>query len=87
MAVRASVSQARISAGVLFAFIVAVLAAMLIGGTAGYLVRVVSVPASTSTTTHASPRPFVVEQAPYSTPKTSPIPEPTRDPKGNVVPI
>jgi hypothetical protein len=82
---RASIRPARIQTGVMVAF-VALIAAFLLGGTGGYLVRGLTLP-STSTTTYFSPHPFVIEQAPYSAPSASPVPEPMRDPGGNVVPI
>ena len=85
MEARASVREARIQTGVMVAF-VALIAAFLLGGTGGYLVRGMTLPAS-FTTTHVSPHRIVVEQAPYSSPSASPLPEPTRDPNGNAVPI
>ena len=85
MAARASLRGARLETGVVFAF-VALIAAFLLGGTGGYLIRGLALPAP-ATTPISTPHPFVVEQAPYSSPAASPIPEPTRDPRGFVVPI
>jgi len=85
MAARASLRGARLETGVVFAFVV-LIAAFLLGGTGGYLVRGLSLPAA-ATNSDTTRRPFVVEQAPYSSPAYSPAPEPTRDPKGFVVPI
>ena len=45
--------------------VAAVVAALLIGGMGGYAVRALTYPASAAITTAATPRPFVVEQAPY----------------------
>jgi hypothetical protein len=66
--------------------VAAIVAALILGWFGGYLARglAVSTPASNTVTT---PRPFVVEPAPYSTPATSPVPEPTRDPNGNAFTI
>lgn len=76
----------RLQTGVVFMFVVGLVAAFLLGGTGGYVVRGLTVPAS-STTTYVSPHPFVIEQAPYSSPSAAPLPEPMRDPNGNVIPI
>lgn len=76
----------RSSTRALMVLIVAVLAALIVGGTGGYVVRALTYSVS-NTTTPAVHRPFVVEQAPYSAPAQSPAPEPTRDPKGFEVPI
>ena len=82
MEARAVFRETRVPAGRAVVFVLALVAAFLVGGSGGYLVRgVSSVPV---TPTH---RPFVVEQAPYSTSVQSPAAEPTRDPKGFAVPI
>ena len=86
MEARASVPSIRLQAGVIFMFVVAVVAAFLLGGTGGYLFRGLTLPAS-STTTYVGPHPLVVEQAPYSSPSATPLPEPMRDPNGYVIPI
>ncbi|HET9781026.1 MAG TPA: hypothetical protein VFR33_04535 [Candidatus Dormibacteraeota bacterium] len=64
---------------------VAILAALLVGGTGGYVVRALTY--SVATTVTETQRPFVVESAPYSSPAPKPPAEPTRDPKGFEVPI
>lgn len=66
--------------------IVALLAALVVGWIGGYAIRGLAV-STPSTNTVTSPRPFVIEPAPYGTPAVSPSPEPTRDPKGFAVPI
>jgi hypothetical protein len=82
----ASLPLARIPAGVARTFMVAVLAAFLLGGTGGYLVRGLSLAAS-STTTTITTHPFVTEPVPYSSPVPSPAQQPTLDPGGFTVPI
>ena len=60
----------QIATGVLRTFIVLLFAALLVGGLGGYMVRALtSSPTTTVTETH---RPFVVEQAPYSS--ATPLP-------------
>jgi hypothetical protein len=82
MDVSASLPSARIPTGVARSFIVAlVAAAFLLGGTGGYLVRGLS--SAAPATTH----PFVIEQAPYSSPRPSPAPPPTLTPDGFTIPI
>jgi hypothetical protein len=61
-------------------------AALLLGGAGGYIIRGLAVPTS-SMETRPLQRPFVTEQAPYSSPTPSPPAEPTRDPNGFLVPI
>jgi hypothetical protein len=61
MEARATLRGGRISSGVVMTFIVALLAAFLLGGAGGYLVRAVTIPASTITTTS------VTETAPRQT--------------------
>ena len=85
MAARASLREARLETGVVFAFVV-LIATFLLGGTGGYLARGWTVPTS-STVPSTSHRPFVVEQAPYSLPSPTAVSEPTRDPNGFAVPI
>lgn len=69
----------------LMVLIAAIVAALLVGGASGYAVRALTY--SVATTTTQVQRPFVVEQAPYSSPAASRAPEPTRDPRGFEVPI
>lgn len=76
----------RSSARALIVLVVAVVAALIVGGTGGYIVRGLTYSASSGTTNEVH-RPFVVEQAPYNTPRPSLAPEPTRDPRGFEVPI
>jgi hypothetical protein len=85
MEARASFDS-RSSTRALVVLMVAIVAALLVGGTGGYVVRglTYSATSSTSTDTH---RPFVVEPIPYSSPAASPAAEPTRDPRGFEVPI
>lgn len=65
--------------------IAAVLAAFLLGGAGGYVMR--GLTAATQSTSTVTTSPFVVEQAPNYSPRPSPVPEPTRDPKGFAVPV
>jgi hypothetical protein len=69
----------------LVVLIAAVVAALMVGGAGGYAVRALTF--SVQTTTTQVHRPFVVEQAPYSSPAASPAAQPTRDPRGFEVPI
>lgn len=85
MEARASFDS-RSSTRVLIVLMVAIVAALLVGGTGGYIVRGLTYPVSSSTTTDTH-RPFVVEPVPYSSPAASPAAEPTRDPRGFEVPI
>lgn len=84
MEARARFSGAGIPTGVVFMFIVALLAAFLLGGAGGYVVRGLG---SSATTTNPTSHPFVVEPVPYTSPAVSPVPQPTLDPKGFAVPI
>jgi hypothetical protein len=86
MQARATFQRAPVPAAATRTLIVAVLAALTLGGVGGYALRGMSasaVPEARPVTT----TPFVVEQPPYMTPRPSPIPDPTRDPKGFEVPI
>lgn len=83
----ASLGTARMPAGVARIFLVALVAAFLLGGTGGYVVRGLSFSASNTTRTDSNPHPFVVEPAPYSSPAPSPAQPPTLDPNGFTVPI
>jgi large-conductance mechanosensitive channel len=83
MEARATFGGYQVATGVLRMFIVAVLVALVVGGAGGYIVRALTVSVSTPTTANVTHRPFVVEQAPYSSPAASTAPEPTRDPNGN----
>lgn len=84
MEARASFDS-RSSARALVVLMVAIVAALIVGGTGGYVVRALTF--SVQTTTTEVHRPFVVEQAPYSSPAASPAAQPTRDPRGFEVPI
>jgi hypothetical protein len=85
MEARASFDS-RSSTRALIVLMVAIVAALLVGGTGGYIVRglTFSVAHTTTTDTH---RPFVVEPVPYSSPAASPAVQPIRDPKGFEVPV
>lgn len=85
MEARASFDS-RSSTRALTVLMVAIVAALLVGGAGGYIVRgfTYSVSSSTTTDTH---RPFVVEPVPYSSPAASPAVQPIRDPRGFEVPI
>lgn len=87
MDARATVGGSLASTRILGFFIAALLAALLIGGVGGYLVRAVTYTITTTSSPTDAPRPFVVEQPPYSTAPESPPAEPIRDPNGFVVPI
>jgi hypothetical protein len=82
---RATFGGNQVATGVLRMFIAAVLVALLIGGAGGYLVRALTVSVSTPTTANVTHGPFVVEQAPYSSPSPSTPPEPMRDPRGGAI--
>ncbi|HUE66554.1 MAG TPA: hypothetical protein VMP38_00130 [Candidatus Acidoferrum sp.] len=84
MEARASFDS-RSSTRALIVLMVAILAALVVGGTSGYIVRALTYSASTTATTQVH-RPFVVEQAPYQAPTPSPAPQPIYDPKGYPVP-
>lgn len=84
MEARASFDS-RSSTRALVVLMVAIVAALIVGGTGGYVVRALTF--SVQTTTTEVHRPFVVEQAPYSSPAASPAAQPTRDPRGFEVPI
>jgi hypothetical protein len=85
MQASASLRWTQIPTGVIRVFLIALVAAFLLGGTGGYLMRGSSAPAST--TTGAETHPFVVEQPPYGYPAPSPASQPTLDPAGHTVPI
>ena len=78
--------QTQSSTRALIVFIAAVVAALLVGGAGGYTARAVTYSTTTTTPTTVVHRPFVVEQAPYSSPSPSALPQPIYDPKGNSVP-
>lgn len=65
--------------------LIATVAALLVGGVGGYAVRALTY--QVQATTPQLHEPFVIEQAPYSSPAATPAPEPTRDPRGFEVPI
>lgn len=85
MEARASFDS-RSSTRALIVFMVAIVAALLVGGAGGYVVRGLTYSVSSSTTTDTH-RPFVVEPVPYSSPAASPAVQPIRDPRGFEVPI
>ena len=85
MEARASFDS-RSSTHALIVFMVAIVAALLVGGAGGYVVRGLTYSVSSSTTTDTH-RPFVVEPVPYSSPAASPAVQPIRDPRGFEVPI
>lgn len=82
MEARAVFRETRVPAGRAGVLVLALVAAFLVGGGGGYLVRGLG-----SEPTTPAHQPFVVEQAPYSTSLPAPAAEPTRDPKGFAVPI
>jgi hypothetical protein len=90
MEARATFRQARIPTGVVLLFIAALLAALLLGGAGGYLVRVLTAPATVTTTTVDTAVPRHTEGIPYSTPlpvNVSPRPDnptPPENPNGYV---
>jgi len=87
MEARASFRQARIPTGVVLLFVAALLAALVLGGAGGYLVRALTAPANVTTTTVDTTVPRYTEGIPYSTPLPVQVsPRPT-DPNGNVIPI
>ena len=84
MEARASFRQARIPTGVALLFMACLLAALVVGGASGYLVRAWTAPASVTTTTVDQTIPRHTEGIPYSTPypvQVSPRPD---DPNGYV---
>ena len=85
MEARATLGGNQVAAGVIRIFIAAVLVALLVGGAGGYIARELTVSISTRTTPDVTHRPFVVEQAPYSSPSPSTPPEPMRDPNGRAI--
>ena len=87
MDARATIGGSLASTRILGFFVSALLAALLIGGVGGYLVRAVTYTVGTTAAPTHMPRPFVVEQPPYSTAPESPPAAPIRDPNGFVVPI
>ena len=80
MEARASFDS-RSSTRALIVLMVAIVAALVVGGASGYIVRAFtySIPSTTTTDIH---RPFVVEPVPYSSPAASPAQVPLRDPNG-----
>lgn len=82
METRATFGGNEVATGVLRMLIAAVLVALLVGGAGGYIVRALTVSVSPPTSGSVTHRPFVVEQAPYSSPSPSTAPEPMRDPNG-----
>jgi hypothetical protein len=87
MEARATFRGAR-PAGAIATFIVALLAALLVGGAGGYLIRGLSVPAAAAPASQSTVR--VVESPPYGElPSSAPSPSPyrTTDPSGRVITI
>lgn len=68
MEARATFRQARIPIGVVLLFMACLLAALLLGGAGGYLVRAWTSPPSITTTTVDQAIPRQTEGIPYSTP-------------------
>lgn len=87
MEARATFYGAQVPTALIRLFVVAVLAAFVLGGAGGYAVRALTVAISSGANGTVTTTPFVVEQAPYQTPRPSPVPEPTRDPNGFAVPV
>lgn len=85
MEARASFGGNQVATGVLRMLVAAVLVALLVGGAGGYIVRALTASVSTPTSSNVTHRPFVVEQAPYSSPSPSTVPEPMRDPNGRAI--
>jgi hypothetical protein len=67
----------------IFSFVIALVAALVVGWAGGYMARGLAVTAPSGTTV-TTPHPFVTEPVPYSSPTPSPtrIPEPTGYPNG-----
>jgi hypothetical protein len=85
MDARAAIRDGRLPTSTLIIFAVALVAAVLLGGTGGYLIRGLSFTAATGN--HSVVTPFVVQSPPYSAPKVSPAATPVLDPNGHVIPI
>jgi hypothetical protein len=85
MEARATFGGNQVAAAVLRMLVAAVLVALLVGGAGGYIVRALTTSGSTPTSSNVTHRPFVVEQAPYSSPSPSTVPEPMRDPNGRAI--
>lgn len=86
MEARATFGGTQVTAGLLRLFIVALSAALMIGGAGGYIIRGATTSTPTGNTTDVH-RPFVVEQPPYSQPSPPPAPQPIYDPDGNPIPV
>lgn len=84
MEARATFDRAQVTAGLLRLFIVALFAALVIGGAGGYVLRLVTASTATVTTTDVH-RPFVLEQPPYGSPSPSAAPSPIYAPNGQLV--
>lgn len=78
MEARGTLSRARLSTGIFTMFAIALLAAFLLGGAGGYVLRVVSFTAPAAVTTVHQTRTHPVAPAP---------PYQTVDPKGYTIPI
>jgi hypothetical protein len=85
MEARATFGGNQVATGVVRMFIAAVLVALVVGGAGGYIVRALTFSVSTPTTANVTHRPFVVEQAPYSSPSPSSPAEPMREPNGGAI--
>jgi hypothetical protein len=85
MEARATFGGNQVATGVLRMLVAAVLVALLVGGAGGYIVRALTTSVSTPTSSNVTNRPFVVEQAPYSSPSPSTAPEPMRDRNGRAI--
>ncbi len=87
MQARASFYGAQVPAAVIRWFMVALLTAFILGGAGGYGVRALTFSVASGANGPVTTTPFVVEQAPYQSPRPSPVTEPTRDPNGFAVPV
>jgi hypothetical protein len=93
MEARNTLGRSRISTSVIVTFAVALLAALLLGGAGGYLVRTAISPASSKTgtpvdvrQTYSGPQQPVVPDWVYRRPSAQPtLPQETTDPNGNVI--
>jgi hypothetical protein len=87
MEARANFYGAQVPAALIRLFVAALLAAFVLGGAGGYVFRALTVSLSSGANSTVTTTPFVVEQAPYSTPspvQVSPLPT---DPSGGTIPI
>jgi hypothetical protein len=76
----ASLRWTQIPAGAFRSFLIALVAAFVLGGAGGYIVRGMS--ASTATENQTTNQPFVTEPIPYSSATPTPAPQRTPGPDG-----